>query len=383
LRVLRVALFIAGFSLALLGSGWLIRLGLDRASIEPLETRHGVAAYYNDRVEALGNPGAGGVRFGAALLGDSMVVSYPDELQIARMLELEVARRLRGRPPVRIWNLGLAGTGVFDYYFMADVIAAMEPQLVIIEFDLSSTSRRFRSAFSRPELAGWMEPGRFFESILLPLNWVGLTFDRLLLYSAIVRLGGFDAWSHFSEEQTRVEVARRALDKKLAFRVGVKRNRTPEEIYRQRKFYWKTRETNITGTGRYTAKATRLHYGPLLDGLRSDDPNLVMLSAAIKTFRSRGIDVLVYSNPINIDHIQKMGLLDPEKLAISLDHVEQAVRGSGATYLDLHDAFSDDAFRDQPGHFAFEGEFNGPAELARLLAPPVVTKARNSAGRPH
>ena len=382
MRVLRVALFIAGFTLALSGAGWLIRVALDRASIEPLETRHGVAAYYNDRVEALGRRSARDIHFDAALLGDSMVVSYPDDLQIAPMLQLEVARRLRGRPPVRILNLGLAGTGVYDYYFMADVIAGMEPQLVIIEFNLPSTSQRFRSAFSRPELAGWMGPGRFFESALLPLSWVGLTFDRLLLYSGIVRLGGFDAWSRLSEEQTRVEVARRALHEKLAFRVGAKKNRTPEEIHRQRTFFWKARETNITGTGRYTAKATRLHYGPLLDGLRSDDPNLVMLSATIEAFRSRGIDVLVYSNPINVDHIRKMGLLDPEKLEISLERVEQAVRGSGAAYLDLHDAFSDDAFRDQPGHFAFEGEFNGPAELARLLAPPIVVMARGAAGKP-
>jgi hypothetical protein len=382
LHAIRAALFIAGFALAWLGTGSLIRAGLDRASIEPLETRHGVATYYHDRVEALGRRSARDIHFDAALLGDSMVMSYPEEFLVARTLQREVQRQTRGRPPVRIRNLGLAGTGVFDYYFMADVIAELEPRLVIIEFDLSSTSRRFRSAFSRPELAGWMESRRFLESALLPLNWVGLTFDRLLLYSTIVRWGGFDAWSRFSEEQTRVEVGRRRLEERLAFQVGKQRKRTPEEIYRQRKFFWDASETNITGTNRYTARATRLHYGPLLDGLRSDDPNLVMLSATIEAFRSHGSDVLVYANPINIDHIRKMELLDPERLAISLANIEQAVHGSGATYLDLHDAFPDDAFRDQPGHFAYEGDFNGPAELAKLLAPAIVAKARGSLGKP-
>jgi hypothetical protein len=60
-------------------------------------------------------------------------------------------------------------------------------------------------------------------------------------------------------------------------------------------------------------------------------------------------------------------------LAQSLDHTSVIVTENGGHFLDLHRIFPDEAFRDRSGHFAYEGEINGPVELAEKLAPSVVS----------
>ncbi len=165
----RVALFWLGFALAMTATLIAVRVALDSAEIETeVVTRHAVAMSYIDRVEDFGSDDDSEYDYRAVLLGDSMVVSYPQALQIADTIRRRVRRLLPRGPRVQVLNLGLAGTGAFDYYFMADVVARLEPDLVIIEFNLASTSDDFRIAFSRPELSGWLEGARIFESAWLP-----------------------------------------------------------------------------------------------------------------------------------------------------------------------------------------------------------------------
>lgn len=370
-RAGRAALFVSGFALAVVATLALVRSALDHAQIElEVVTRHGVADYYNDRVASyLEHPSPTEI-YRVAFLGDSMVVSYPSSRQIPALVQ-RLARRLQERGPrVQVCNLGLAGTGAFDYYFMADVVGRLDPDLVIIEFNLTSPSKDFQSAFSRPELAGWMTGARILEAAWLPVNWIGLTFDRLLLYATIIHSHGFDRWVELNEEQVRVSQARARVEAWAATRDA--KGRSPEEAFRRRRGFLLLARNSEPGKQRHSALATRNNLGASLDGLDADDPTVRMLGAAVRTYRRYGADVLVYVNPINIDHIESLGLLDSAKLDRSLRVIRDEVIHRGGHFVDLHGLFPDRAFRDRSGHFSYEGDIDGPTVLASKLAPLVV-----------
>lgn len=369
--VARWGLFLVGFTLTLVGTLAGLRLALDRAAIEiEVVTRHGVADYYNDRVNVyLEHPRRAG-DYRVAFLGDSMVVSYPTSHQIPALVQRHTRRLQRSGRRAVVYNLGLAGTGAFDYYFMADRIARLHPDLIIIEFNLASTSRDFQSAFSRPELSGWIAGARSLEAAWLPVNWIGLTLDRLLLYTSIIRSGRFEHWVALNEEQVRFAQARERVETWAAHRNAEKQS--PEDAFRKRRGLLLLRRNNHPGTERHSALATRNNLGTSLDGLSCDDPTVRMLGAAIRTYRALGADVLVYVNPINIDHVRTLGLLDRAGLDRSLDVIRREVTDRGGHFADLHDLFSDAGFRDRSGHFAYEGQINGPSVLASKLAPMVV-----------
>jgi hypothetical protein len=373
----RIAVFGLGYAFATSATLLGIRTALDGAEIEAVVvTRHDVARYYRDRVEAYRTYDNQKFDYRAVLLGDSMVVSYPQALQIADTIQRRVRRLLPDGPRVGVVNLGLAGTGPFDYYFTVDVISRLEPDLVIIEFNLASASDNFYDAFSRPELSGWLEGTKILESAWLPMSRIGLTFDRLLLYNAIIRAGAFESWVSLNQEQVRFEQARANLEEQLAFREAT--GLTPEESSRQRSKIWLLARNSIRGVDRHSKFATRASLGASLDGLDPQDPTLVMLGATVRSYKSRGIDVLVYVNPINVEHIEQLGILDESRLAQSLDHATAAVTSNGGHLVDLHQIFPDAAFRDRSGHFAYQGEINGPVALAEKLAPSVVALVKNA-----
>jgi hypothetical protein len=189
-----------------------------------------------------------------------------------------------------------------------------------------------------------------------------------------VKLGLFDVWAKLGEEQTRVEEARKALELKVAHRD--RRNRIPEKSFSGAALFWTTAQNKIEGEERYTVTAMRSNLGASLDGLRRDDPSLVILGATIRTFAWNGAGTLVYINPINVDHAERLGILDRDGLERSIHNIQDVVVRNGGAFLDLHDLFSDEYFRDQPGHLVFEGDRNGPSELAAELAPAVRELAR-------
>jgi hypothetical protein len=367
-----IALFAIGFSAALVASLAAIYWSLEAAQIEPLVTRHEVARIYRDKVAGYRRHEFPNDTYRIAFLGDSMAVSYPNEFKIAHVLETQLRRRSEYKLPVRVFDLGMAGTGSYDYYFLADVISELEPQLVIVEFNLVSPAQNFLAAFSRPELAGWIAPRRLATALGLPLGGVGLTFDELLLYVAVIRSGGFESWKNLSKQQTRVTESLRRIEDSVAIRN--KKNRSPEDDLRLIREFWGLARNNLPEGSRFTRLAMREQLGPVLDGLSEDDPTLVVLRAVVRAFRDKGIDTLVYLNPINLDHVSRLGLSNDAGLKQSLDHIERAVTESGGLFLDLHDLFPDVMFRDRAGHLAFEGKINGPSRLASALAPSVTNE---------
>ncbi len=374
MHVQRIILFGIGFFVALLVTLQVIRSELDAAGIEPLDTRHGVALYYRNQVNSFRKLQLPPETVRVAFLGDSMAVSYPPELQIPSQLQKDVALHTRGDPPIRIFNLALSGTGSFDYYLMADLISQVEPDLVVISFGMASAGRAFRDAFARPELAGWTDSSRVFETSLLPMNWIGLTLDKILFYRAIIQSGGFERWIAFNDEQTRVEVARGEVEKRLA--VEGRNGKTPESLHEGRWSFYALKRNNKGFNNRYSVYGTRRSLGAVLDGIRPDHPTLVVLGATIRTFERKGIDTLVYLNPINIDHIRSLGILDDKGLARSAASIRSVVESNGGHFLDFLRIFPDELFRDQPGHFVYQDGINGPRRLAGRLSPTVVKLAR-------
>ena len=129
-----------------------------------------------------------------AFLGDSMIVSYPEGRRVPDRLQ-ERLDALSGEPGrLRVHAVAAPGMGAFDYYFLVDFVAAARPDVVILPFNLTSFAEAWRGTFSRPELVGFIEPSRLPGALGLPLDWIGVTADRLLSYVALVQAGGFDRW---------------------------------------------------------------------------------------------------------------------------------------------------------------------------------------------
>jgi hypothetical protein len=99
---------------------------------------------------------------------------------------------------------------------------------------------------------------------------------------------------------------------------------------------------------------------------------LRMLGATVGVFEESGIPTLVYAVPANLEHLERLGLLQREGLARTLAAARTQVEANGGSFVDLHDIFPDSMFRDVGGHLYFEEPRDGPAQLAAQLAPHVA-----------
>ena len=118
----------------------------------------------------------------------------------------------------------------------------------------------------------------------------------------------------------------------------------------------------------------RGQWGSALDGADIDHPMLRFLGAAVTVFENAGIQAVVYAVPLNVEYIDKRGMLDESGLQRTLSHLEQAVLASDGTFVDLHRLLPREGFRDLAGHFTAgeDGSIDGPALVAERLAP-IVT----------
>jgi hypothetical protein len=312
-----------------------------------------------------------------AFLGDSTVVSYePSSRTVPSRLQKAVVRLGRAEPPISVRSLAVPGMGPYEWYFLADEIADAGPDQVVMPVGLGSFSQITIDRLSRVELAGWIWPRRLPEAMALPIYLSGLTWDRLLLYVGIVRSGGFEIWRRLKKEQARVGSAQRSLAEWIGTVDGV----SAEGTFSRVRGWHDIGRFVMQGGDRYNERGVRRYYTAAMDGVEEDHPVIRMLAATIRTFRRADIHVIVYVTPTNVEHIESLGLLDRDGLDRTLAVIERAVRESGGEFADLHDLFPDEVFSDPPGHFVYEGEIDGPALLARALAPRVVARARRAAG---
>jgi hypothetical protein len=131
---------------------------------------------------------------------------------------------------------------------------------------------------------------------------------------------------------------------------------------------------------RFTEKGMLEHYRGALEGLGPDNPVLQALTAAVRDFERAGIPVFVYLTPVNVEHMDALGLLNREGLARTVAVVEEEVREAGGDFIDLHALLPDEAFRDGTGHFVVGDGVDGPARVAEALGEPLLDHIRRRVG---
>lgn len=354
-RGLAIALGTAlGFGLV----GGALLTAMDRAGVSQPPSSLDVTAIVEGRLAALAHDDPRHELARVFVLGDSTSVPLPDRLQIALDAALDGRR-------VRVTSLVILGQTTFDQYFLSEGIARAGPDAVVIGLHLAGFSDSWRTAFPKPEFAGWLPLRRAFEALRLPLHWVGLSADEMFWYMAIVGTGQADAWRALVREQVRVGQAARDADRWLAATVGADDQR--REFHAFASF-----ERLIAPGPRFTRTGAQSTYGPVLSGLPADHPVLETLGALVSSFSSRGIATLVAVMPANVEHLGKLGLLEGSALPRSLATIESVARRAGASFLDLHDSLPDAAFVDAAGHYRPPATFDGPGLVASRLAPAVA-----------
>ena len=311
------------------------------------------------------------------VLGDSMAISYRGPKQIPSRLQQAVDELGSGSARIRVHSLASPGLGPFDFYFLADRVAATLPDQVVLPVNLASLSEGWHAAFARPQLAGLLPPSRLPEALGLPLEHIGVTADRLLSYIAVAQAGALEAWREISFRQAKLGAAR----SQLADRVSTFFGSEAEQRFALDAFiYNRSREVDAKPRPRLTPFGVEQRFAPALRGVEPDFPTLQLLGAAIHAFRERGIEVLVYTSPLNVEHLEAIGSDDPEGLARTLASIETVSEGAGARFLDLHGLLPDAGFRDFAGHLSTTPAHDGPQRVADRIAPLVIETARRARG---
>ena len=124
----------------------------------------------------------------------------------------------------------------------------------------------------------------------------------------------------------------------------------------------------IDGRRRTDAAGMRMLFGEALDGADPDHPVLQMIEGMVGVLRDRGIAVVVYVNPMNLEWLEHIGLDDHSGLRQTIAVLRTLVEAHGAQLVDLHAMLPDEAFRDAAGHM----EPTPPHHAARRIAAEVA-----------
>ena len=106
----------------------------------------------------------------------------------------------------------------------------------------------------------------------------------------------------------------------------------------------------------------------MLDGIDTTHPTLRFIAASISIFAHAGIPVLVYLNPVNIEHLNAIDIIEESKFRQTLDSYRHSAHGPGVAFIDLHDFLPDGGFADMSGHFRHDDEVEIQTDLANFLA---------------
>jgi len=291
-----------------------------------------------------------------AFLGDSAVQGYPAGKDVAAQL----ANVLNARDPGRfeIVSLAYPGMGSLEYFSLAESILATHPDRLVISFNVASMSPVARDFWARRELLGWIPPRRLGDALRLPLLWWDVTLDRLLLYMSLVQLDLGEWWYAYRWEQLRAGHAINALRRYVQGIESPYLDGMPLQPMPYHPSFEK----------RFTEPFVRQNLGDAVDGAGLDHPVLQMLAAALGIFRSRGVEVLLYVTPTNVEHQERVGIDTRGGLAVTVATVRELARRHGAAFVDLHRMFPDVAFRDPGEHLTYEGAIDGPRMIAERLA---------------
>jgi hypothetical protein len=307
-------------------------------------------------------------------LGDSLVMdlSPPDRSVPTRLRALLRAEgALAGG---QLHRLAAPGMGGFSHYFLSEVFAALQPDLVILSVNLRWFSRAWNRA-ERAVLVGWLPVRRWPEAASLPLHAVGVTADFALLQRALVASGAVTGWYRLRREQVRVVHGRERLEERLQAWVGQRAGT------RYRALHAAAERGRLVSRGRITPLNARRLLGAVFQGISADNPTLNALDRLIARFRAAGAHCLVYAAPLNVEHLRRLGVYDARGVERSIAGLEAVVRRHGGTFLDLHDLLADVDFADFSDHLKLDAEYDVSTRVARALVPGVLEALRRTPER--
>ncbi len=310
-----------------------------------------------------------GERASIVFFGDSTVASYEQGLALPALTAKQIGRLAR-EPKVKMINASAPGAGILQYAFLADRVAAYEPDLVIWQLSFFQFTDRWTARNGPPELVGFVDGDRLPEILSMPIEVFRLSLADLLLHQAIVQIGLHDLHGSVRTSQLRfAHLVELAED-----RLNPNRGRKPEARARTMRGqgYLVRHVLPNSRPPRYSAYGERIHFETTLEGLDEDHAKLALLGSGIRALTESGTDVLVYLNPTNIEHLRELGILNTVGLQRTIDLIRAAVATSGGHFLDLHDLLGDAEFRDPPGHFVEDETQTVP----RRVALPIAEAAR-------
>jgi hypothetical protein len=302
-------------------------------------------------------------------LGDSTSMHFPDGNRgVDHRLEAALDELAPGETRHRVFSLAAPGYTQFTQYFLSHRVVSTRPDAVVIAFNLASFSNQWREA-DRPKLAAWLPARHLGEALRLPLHWIGLATDELLLYSTTMAAGGFEAWRRLLQEQARCVRAWASLGVWLQARSGAPNGLAYQNLYfltRRRAQY------DVGPPDRETPALAHSRLDAVLAGVGPDHPVLRVLRATLDVFRANGIPVYVHIVPLNVEHLERIGVVDREALRRGVESVRRVVLAGGGSLIDVHDFLPDAAFADGGGHLVANETLDAPVIVARRIAAEML-----------
>jgi hypothetical protein len=310
-------------------------------------------------------------------MGDSSAIAYPSGRRVHQRLHETLERRRSGPTRYHVTSLSSLGMTPAGFYLLQDEINEAHPDIAIVTANLALLRDPLPRMLERPQLAGWVAPERWWDTLVgLDLHKYGVTADRLLLYNLLVRADLLQTWLLQTTEQARLGHMREDLEQTVADRFGFRTEVSTRSTRRLRLLSDSMQQ--LDPPRRNTASA-QAYYGEIMDGLDEGHWVLEILQALLEDFARAGTAVILYVPPINVEHVRSIGVHDEAGLMQSLAALERIARQTGAEFADLHDILPDEAFRDTGGHFTHESPYDGPLIVAATLSTYVEILGRQIA----
>ena len=308
------------------------------------------------------------------LLADSTMIHKQRSEEGAPQLRAALSRGRRAAAPLDVISIVFPGFDVYDYWALADRIIDAEPERVVLAINLRNFDVHFGQNRRRAELVGWIDPQRIPEALGLPLRSVGMSPDRVLLYTGLVQAGVDTLWADVRQSQARIGAAWKNF---ATSPFGDKDKETPTGRFRRAASRALLGDMDATNR-RYDPKHIEWFYGSSLAGLRGDEAPLVVLDAFLRHLGDAGVPVLVYVAPVNIEYIGSLGF-ETGGFERSTQRIGEIVRAAGGDFADLHALLPDSKFND-PVHFSKDGRENGIRTVTHALARSIAAQKNSPAG---
>lgn len=363
-RILLVASFCLAFGVALFS----LHRAIEAAQLETVQIQSD--AYYGLALVKtyMAMDRKKGINYQAVILGDSMILPGQD-MEYGDAIPAQITRKLKdGAPPgvePKLYRMAIPGAGYSLFYFFADEIVRMRPRMVVYEFNANTLSDSWHVKWARPDNISRIGFERVPEALMLPLDRLGVTADRMLWTVTCVELGCGKLWNRVQRAQLSVAElylrARDAIESETGWRAN-------HSMRRLRQLGHRSAQVGVDRSRRRTAEQYREVLDTALDGAPADHVGFQLLAVTVRRLVEAGIPVLVYATPLNVENMRERGVWDPVGMQQTMTNLADVVQAEGGHFVDLHDLLPDDGFRDASSHMTFRGKGSGQDLLADRLA---------------